>query len=102
MTRASNPEAANYDTLFDWSQAVITLVHEAFHSRGIPSESTAECFAIQMVPQTAEALGMSSTIGTLLAENAWYVYPTEPQKYRSPACHRGGDLDLGQSRTIWK
>jgi len=102
MTHASDPEAASYDTLFDWSQAVITVAHEAFHSSGISSESTAECFAIQMVPKTAAALGMDSTVGDALARNAWYVYPTEPRKYQSAACHRGGVLDLGQSRTVWK
>jgi hypothetical protein len=101
MSHTAHPDQADADLLFDWSQALITVAHEAVHSTGVSSESTAECWAIQLVPESAATFGMDRALGVALAHNAWATYPTEPRIYHTPACRKGGRLDLKQRLTVW-
>ena len=42
-------------------QAALTLAHEAAHTRGIPDERQADCWALKHVPVIAELLNWSDT-----------------------------------------
>jgi hypothetical protein len=75
--------------------ALHTLAHESFHLRGIESEATAECYALQNTAFVAERLGIGDETAQRLQR--WvYVrgYPNEPDDYQSGDCRDGGRLDL--------
>jgi len=75
--------------------AIHTLAHESFHLRGIASEATAECYALQNTAFVAERLGIADATAQSLQR--WvYVrgYPNEPDDYQSGDCRDGGPLDL--------
>ncbi|HEX2044555.1 MAG TPA: hypothetical protein VHF23_02875 [Gaiellaceae bacterium] len=74
--------------------AVDTLAHETQHRAGIADEATAECYAIQLVSETARALGADRAYGDALGDLAWETYPELPAIYRSRECREGGELDL--------
>ena len=74
--------------------ALDVLAHESVHPRGVPIESTTECYAMQEVPRVARALGASDTEGRALARILYaYNYPGMPPNYRSAGCRPGGPLD---------
>jgi hypothetical protein len=74
---------------------VETLAHESMHMRGFPKESTAECYAEQLVAATARKLGAPPGYATRLQALSWAViYPSHPARYLSPECRDGGKLDL--------
>jgi hypothetical protein len=80
---------------FKAAWAVHTLAHEAFHLRGIESEATTECYALQNTAFVAERIGIDDATAQRLQK--WvYVrgYPNEPDDYRSDECRDGGRLDL--------
>lgn len=75
--------------------AAKTLAHESFHLRGIQSEATAECYAVQNTAYVAERLGLDDATARRLQQ--WVFadgYPNQPDEYRSDECRDGGRLDL--------
>jgi hypothetical protein len=73
--------------------AVVTLAHEAQHSRGIANEAVAECDAIHAARRTARALGVEDHYARLLVRTYWAHYDELPSAYRSAACN-GATLGL--------
>jgi hypothetical protein len=84
-----------------FAEAVDTLAHEATHARGIDNEARTECYAIQLVPETARMLGLPARIGRLFANAMWRNYRNEPKGYATKRCHDGGPLDLHPASAIW-
>jgi hypothetical protein len=83
------------------AHAVVVLAHEAWHLRGVASESLANCFAYQSGVGVAEKLGVSpSTAEAMmreqLAENG-AVYASDPAYLVPPGCSNGGRYDLHPS-----
>jgi hypothetical protein len=81
--------------------AVVTLSHEAQHSRGIAGEAEAECYAIQVAQRAAAQLGAGPQEAASLVLTYWRHYADELPAYRSPDCRKGGSLDLGYADSIW-
>jgi hypothetical protein len=84
-----------------WS--VSALAHESQHARGIADEALAECYGVQKIQATAEALGRTAEEGRFLASLYWrknYV-TREDSEYRSPDCRDGGTLDLRPETHVW-
>ena len=81
--------------------AVVTISHEAFHSKGVAQEAEAECYAIQVAHRTAMRLGAARNEAASLVRVYWRHYPEELPSYRSAECRRGGSLDLGYADSIW-
>jgi hypothetical protein len=82
--------------------AVHTLAHEAFHMRGVSSESQTECYAMQTTAQVAVSLGIPSGRAAQLQRWVWSRgYPNEPQEYSTPACANGGPADLHPGSAVW-
>ena len=54
--------------------AVAALAHESQHVRGIASEARAECYGMQAIQKTTEALGRSPAEGRYLAALYWRDY----------------------------
>jgi hypothetical protein len=84
-----------------WS--VAALAHESKHASGIFEEATAECYGVQSISATAQALGRSSAEGQYLASRYWrdaYLKQRDPA-YRSDECRNGGELDLQPRTDIW-
>jgi hypothetical protein len=74
--------------------ALDVLAHESFHLRGIATEATAECYAMQELPRVARALGASEAEAPMLARFVYtFNYPGMPSNYRTPDCRPGGKLD---------
>jgi hypothetical protein len=84
-----------------FAETVDTLAHESTHARGIDDEAVTECYAIQLVPQTAELLGLSAKIGRVFASAMWRNYPHEPKGYATKRCRDGGPLDLHPGSPVW-
>jgi hypothetical protein len=81
--------------------AVVTLSHEAQHSKGVAREAEAECNAIQVAHRTAMKLGATESYAASLVRAYWSHYDEELKAYRSPDCRDGGALDLGYADSIW-
>jgi hypothetical protein len=84
-----------------WS--VAALAHESQHARGIGNEAEAECYGVQSITATAEALGRAKAEGRFLAALYWqkgYV-DQDPSEYRSKECREGGRLDLHPETDTW-
>jgi hypothetical protein len=81
--------------------AVVTLSHEAQHSKGVAREAEAECYAIQVAHRAARQLGAGPTYAGSLVRAYWQHYAEELARYRSTDCHEGGGLDLGYADSIW-
>src|SRR4051812_11363509 len=80
---------------FKSAYAAKTLAHESFHLRGIQSEATAECYALQNTAFVAERRGVDSTTARSLQTWVYLkAYPNLPDEYRSAECRDGGRLDL--------
>jgi hypothetical protein len=82
--------------------AVVTLSHEAQHSKGVTAEAVAECYAIQVARRTAMKLGARPDYAASLVRTYWRKYDQELPAYRSAECRRGGALDLGFADSIWR
>ena len=77
------------------ADALNVLAHESMHLRGIKTEATAECYAIQVLPQLAERLGANDAYGRAAAGvELTRLYPRLPPAYRSSECRPGGTLDM--------
>jgi hypothetical protein len=80
---------------FKSAYAAKTLAHESFHLRGIQSEATAECYAMQNTAFVAERRGVDSTTAQQLQKWVYLKgYSNLPDEYRSAECRDGGRLDL--------
>jgi hypothetical protein len=77
--------------------AVVTLSHEPQHSKGIAVEAQAECYAIQLMKDTAVGLGATPEYAASLQRAYWQHYDQELPAYRSPACSNGSSYDLRKS-----
>jgi hypothetical protein len=82
--------------------SVGALAHEAQHARGISDETKAECYGMQSIVSTAEALGRSGAEGRYLASLYWRTtYLKRDEKYRSDDCRDGGPYDLRPETHVW-
>jgi hypothetical protein len=81
--------------------AIVTLIHEPQHSKGVAEEFVAECNAIQLANRTAVSLGASASYAAALVRAYWRNYGDELPAYRSADCRKGGKLDLGHADSIW-
>jgi hypothetical protein len=82
--------------------ALHTLAHEAFHMRGVSSESQTECYAMQTTARVAVSLGIPAGRAAQLQRWVWSKgYPNEPSEYSTTSCHNGGPLDLHPVSPVW-
>jgi hypothetical protein len=84
-----------------WS--VAALAHESQHVRGIANEAQAECYGVQAIQRTTEALGRTAAEGRYLASLYWrngYLRQSDSE-YRSGDCRDGGALDLHSETHVW-
>lgn len=90
------------DPSWDEMLAVHVLTHESMHMRGEPSESVAECEALQRDAYTASRLGATSEQARALAVRYYtQVYPRMPDDYRTGDCSPDGALDEHLATTPW-
>ncbi|HEX2044111.1 MAG TPA: hypothetical protein VHF23_00635 [Gaiellaceae bacterium] len=83
-----------------WS--VGALAHEAQHVRGVFDEGKAECFGVQSITKTAEALGRNDDEGRYLARLYWTsTYLARDSRYRPEECRDGGRLDRHPDTRAW-
>ena len=80
---------------------VVTLTHEPQHSKGIAVEAQAECYAIQLMRDTALKLGATPQYAAELQAAYWAHYPQELPAYRSPECRNGGTYDLNRTSNVF-
>lgn len=84
------------------AQALLVLLHEAWHMQGQMDEAVTECYALQTVPRVAEELGASPAEAAAAARfDLARVDPRLPGEYRSAECRDGGRLDLRPGGTAW-
>src|SRR5919204_5397533 len=77
----SMPRTAGARTLL--AGAIVTLAHEPQHSKGIAVEAQAECYAIQLMKETAVKLGATPSYAAALQRLYWSHYDQELPAYRS-------------------
>jgi hypothetical protein len=85
-------------------EATETLAHEAMHLAGIASESTAECFGMQLLPYVAWRLGASPGFALEMGRDYEAQYRQERRDaptYWSGECRDGGALDLLPDQRGW-
>jgi hypothetical protein len=85
-----------------WS--LVTFVHELWHTVGVSSEATAECYGIQSVPLATRLLGGGSEYGERVARyyyDTFYNRAYKPAVYLSSECRDGGKLDLNPNSHVW-
>lgn len=84
------------------SFALAMLAHESEHAIGYGDEAVASCYGTQRMPQLAEALGLSHSLGVWLQHVYWTQhYPDLPAGYRSAGCRRNGPMDLTPGDGAW-
>jgi hypothetical protein len=80
------------------------LTHEALHVAGVDDEAVTECYALQQMAQTIEALGLNRSYAERLAALGWSRYKrlarVQPL-YFSIDCRNGGPLDLAPWSSRW-
>jgi hypothetical protein len=81
--------------------AVVTLSHEPQHSKGIAVEAQAECYAIQVMRETAQKLGATPGYAAELQRIYWQHYGDELPTYRSAQCASERAYDLDRARTAF-
>ena len=80
--------------------AVHIVAHETMHINGITSEAVAECQAVQLNNQVAEALGATPAQARELQRRYYAdVYPRQRGAYFSSECVEGGELDISPDLT---
>jgi hypothetical protein len=84
-----------------WS--VAALAHESQHVRGIGNEAQAECYGMQAIQKTTEALGRSAADGRYFAALYWreYYLKQRSEEYRSDECRDGRRLDMRPETHVW-
>jgi hypothetical protein len=91
--------------LFEMTQALETVAHEAYHLFGQTNEATTDCWGMQSLWYVAQQLGASAAQAQALG--GWYWQTVYPQRahdvpqYFSKDCHSGGRLDLRPSDSRW-
>ena len=93
------PKAADAQLLL--ATAVVTLAHEPQHSKGIAVEAQAECYAIQLMRETAVKLGATPAYAAELQRVYWKHYDQELPTYRSAECANGRAYDLDPARAAF-
>jgi hypothetical protein len=83
------------------ASAIVTLAHEPQHSKGVAVEAQAECYAIQLMTETAVKLGATAPYAAVLQRLYWSHYDEELPSYRSAACRDGGKYDLHPQRAAF-
>jgi hypothetical protein len=83
------------------ASAIVTLAHEPQHSEGTAVEAQAECYAIQLMKETAVKLGARPAYADALRRMYWAHYHEELPAYGSPACRNGGSYDLHPQRAAF-
>jgi len=83
------------------ASAIVTLSHEPQHSKGIVVEAQAECYAIQLMRESAIKLGATPHNAVALQRMYWQHYDQELPAYRSPECRNGGAYDLHPTQTVF-
>ena len=82
--------------------AVHVFTHEAWHLRGVTSESETECYALQTTAFTARRMGATPDQAQALASwNVKHAYPNLPPQYKTNECRDGGRLDLRPATSGW-
>ena len=82
--------------------AYVVLFHELEHLKGVISESSAECVALQLAAEGAPMLGVEPVTGRRLARlYLRMVLPEESPEYRSAECRSGGNLDIRPGNSRW-
>jgi hypothetical protein len=80
------------------------LTHEAIHVAGVDDEAATECYAIQLMAQTIDNLGLGRAYGQRVARLSWSRYPRMKligRRYWTASCHDGGPLDLRPATSQW-
>jgi hypothetical protein len=74
--------------------AVLTLAHEAYHTAGVMTESTTNCYATQALAYAATALGADESEARLAASAMAALLPFQGDSYRTSECVAGSRFDL--------
>lgn len=85
-----------------YAWAIATFSHEVQHVGGIDGETEADCYGMQSIARTAQALGRTRADGRYLAVRYlrhWYAWSQPP--YWSAECQDGGALDLHPETEVW-
>jgi hypothetical protein len=94
--------ARRVDRSIAW--AFKNLTHEAIHVAGVDDEAATECYAIQLMAQTIDELGLGRTYGERVAQLSWSRYPRMKiigPRYWTRTCHDGGPLDVRPTSRDW-
>jgi hypothetical protein len=112
---------AYWESYWMYSNAILTLAHEALHLGGLvgtrfsngvvagdpDSEAKANCFGMQWMPWIAEQLGASPDDAQAIASFYWdVIYPeyknSTYSRYWSAECRPGGSMDQRTAgKTAW-
>lgn len=77
--------------------AVLVLAHEAYHTAGVVTESTANCYAIQAMAFAATRLGLPGPDALAAARAMTALAPLQRGGYATSECVSGSGLDLAPS-----
>jgi hypothetical protein len=83
-----------YDQASGTIYAVLTLAHEAYHTAGVMSESTANCYATQALAYAATALGADESEARAAASAMAALLPFQGDAYRTSECAARSRFDL--------
>lgn len=76
-------------------QALITIAHEAFHTKGVSNEAEVECYALQRVASTAQELGANFDQAEFIQNLAVNLQrQTATNDYMTNECRDNGPYDL--------
>lgn len=99
--KRQRPGASRTSLRNDLAEALLTLTHEAHHSKGLSAEHEAECYGLQRVRPAARMLGVSKDYAAVLALAVWKLYKSPWHPYVVSGCRNGGQLDLNPATNIW-
>ncbi|MSY59299.1 MAG: hypothetical protein F2663_02490 [Actinobacteria bacterium] len=110
---AANMPESYWDAYEDYSQAILTLAHEAIHLGGVvgatlrngltagdaQAEAKASCYGMQWMPYVATELGATPDDAQAIATYYWErIYPNYRNavnaQYWSANCTPGGSMDI--------
>jgi hypothetical protein len=92
--RSLDPRSRCYEQAAPTVYALLTLAHEAYHTAGVTTEATANCYAIQAMAYTAASLGAGSSEAELVALAMNALEPLQGGGYGTRRCVAGSELDL--------
>jgi hypothetical protein len=93
-TPALPPGSDCYERASPAIYAVLVLAHEAYHTAGVTSEATANCYAVQAMAFVAGRLGTSEEDGLRVARAMAELAPLQRGEYATSECRAGSPLDL--------